>query len=73
MWQFAPCVWSKCHESRNEFRIDPIRLGACATAGSEGFDLSWRQLPSRDTGCIQRGPQTPFLPSSRLETNKRVR
>ncbi len=41
--------------------IDPIGLGACAQARGEGFDLGWRQLPARDCGSVNGGPQTPFL------------
>ncbi|MEE4188569.1 MAG: hypothetical protein V2I76_09010, partial [Roseobacter sp.] len=48
-------------EPRDEFCVDPV--GSCprASAGCEGFDLRWRQLPGRDPGTVKGGPQSPFL------------
>ena len=63
-------IRSKQHEPRDEFRVDPIRLGPCASAGSECFDLCRWQLPGRDPGTVKGGPQSPLLPAGSLEANQ---
>ena len=64
MWEGAPCIRPECHEPCNEFRVDPVGLGACAPADGEGFDLGWRQLPRQDPGSVKGGPQTPYTAPS---------
>nr|WP_245510690.1 hypothetical protein [Antarcticimicrobium sediminis] len=53
MWEVAPCIGAESHESRNDFRIDPVGFGTRATAGREGLDLGRRQLPCRHSGTIK--------------------
>ena len=72
MWKGPPGIRSERHEARDEFRVDPVGLGACPSAGSEGFDLSRRQLPRRDPGIVQRDPKLPLLPAGSLEADQRA-
>ena len=60
MWQHTSRIRPEGHEARNEFRVDPIGLGACALARGEGLDLGGRQLPGRNPSSVKGGPQTPL-------------
>ena len=76
MWRYASRIRSKHHGPRDELRVNPIRLGPCAPARRERFDLGadlggW-QLPGRDLGNVESGAQPPFLPASGLEANECV-
>ena len=73
MWQYTSRIQSERHEARDEFRIDPVGLGACAPARGEGLDLGGRQLPARDPGSVKGGPQKPFLSPSGFEANQGAR
>ena len=73
MWQHTSRIRPEGHEARNEFRVDPVGLGACAPGRGEGLDLGGRQLPGRNPSSVKGGPQTPFLSTSGLEANQRAR
>ena len=64
MWQHTSRIRPEGHEARNEFRVDPIGLGACALARGEGLDLGGRQLPGRNPSSVKGGPQTPHTAPS---------
>ena len=67
--QHSPGIWAKQHEAGDEFRIDPVRLGACSPRHGKRLDLSWRKL-LRDNPCFdQRSPQAPFLSAGGFETD----
>ena len=72
MWEGSPSIRSESHETRNEFRVDPVGFGPCAPAGRESFDLSRRQLSRRDAGIVQRDAKPPLLPAGGLEADQRV-
>lgn len=52
MLEVAPCIRPERHDARNEFCVNPIGFGACASARREAFDLRRQQLPCRDPGGV---------------------
>jgi hypothetical protein len=68
VWECAPRIGAESHETRSEFRIDPVGFGTRAPAGREGLDLGGRQLPCRDACAFKHGPQSPFLSAGCLES-----
>lgn len=65
----ASCFRSECEEAGDEFRIDPGGLGARAPALRKRLHLSRGHLAGRNTFCLQKRPELPFLTASRLKTD----
>ncbi len=62
-------VGSEGKEAGDEFRINPVGLGACATALCKRLHLSGGHLAGHHTFCLQKRPELPFLAASRLEAD----
>lgn len=65
----AACFGPECEEAGDEFRIDPVGLGARATALRKRLDLCRGHLAGRNTFCFQNHPELPFLAPSRLKAD----
>ena len=53
----------------DEFRINPVCLGTSVTALRKRLYLCGRHLAGRNTFCLQKCPELPFLAASRLKAD----
>jgi hypothetical protein len=63
---------SEGKEAGDEFGIDPVGLGACATALCKRLQLSGGHLAGRNTSCLEPCPELPFLAASRFEADDSI-
>ncbi len=68
-WKTTACFGPEGEEAGDEFRIDPVGLGARATALRERLYLSGGHLAGCNTYRLQERPELPFLTASRYKTN----
>ncbi len=65
----ASRIGSECKKAGDELRIDPVGLGAYATAFCKCLYLGGRNLPGDNAFCFEPCPEPPFQTAGRLEAN----
>lgn len=65
----SSCLGPEDQEARYEFGIDPVGLCSGSKAAREGLDLGRRHLAGLDACILKIGPEPPFLPTRRFETD----
>ena len=68
-WKTAACFGPEGEEASDEFGIDPVSFGACATALRKRLYLSGWHLAGCNAFRLQKRPELPFLTASRFKTN----
>ena len=68
----AACFGPECEEAGDEFCIDPVCLGARATALSKCLHLSGWHLAGCNTFYLQSRPELPLLTARRFKTDDGV-
>ncbi|GGC16139.1 hypothetical protein GCM10011363_35670 [Marivita lacus] len=67
--KIATCLGPEGEEARDEFGIDPVGLGGCATTLCKRLHLSGGHLPRWNTFLLQKRPDLPFLAASRFKAD----
>jgi hypothetical protein len=68
-WKTAACFGPEGEEAGDEFGINPVGLGACATALRKRLHLSRWHLAGGYTFCLKNRPELPFLTTSRFKAD----
>ena len=68
-WKTSTCFGPDGEEASDEFGIDTVGFGACATAFRKRLYLRGGQLAGCKAFRLKKRPEVPFLTSGRFKTN----